>query len=183
MIEKIFYTLGAILILLIILASFFNYNPISEIKEKVNEIKYDASLEKVIIDEEELIVDNPKTFYFDRFDGIEYQGIVYEEDENTDFIVASFEDNSGYLNNKCLRINQMIISSASRDKVLCNVCSNKTKGKLYCSVYNYTEGIMLGSFYANGGGHTFPIESLESIEGMIIDYAEGKCNEGFEDYC
>jgi len=189
MLKEIISVLVIIFLVLAISIFFFDYNPISKVKEKIVDIKYERSLNKTIVDNQTLIVDDPKLFPYDRFKGITLDKISYEEGKDTDFLVASFTDDSGYLNNKCFELYRM---SFSGNFPICNSeCSNKTTGKLYCDIYDYLhnpeKGILIGSLKAYGGGEFDTIESTnqlnEELVDMIMENAEKRCADGFEDYC
>lgn len=190
MLKEIISVLVIIFLVLAISVLFLNYNPVSEIKEKIEDIKYERSLNKTIIDDKELIIDSPEPFPYNRFREITYDGMSYEEDENSDFLVISFTDNSGYLNDKCFRLYRRTII---KDFPICDSeCSNKTKGKLYCDLYDYLhnpeEGTLIGKLIVHGGGKTQKIEVLYGINdlfvSMIKENAEKRCEEeGIKGYC
>lgn len=190
MLKEIISLLVIILLVLFITNYFFNYNPISEIKDKIEKVKYERSLNTTEVDNQILKIDNPP-FSYDRFEGITYDGMTYEEDENNDFLVIDFTDNSGYLNNKCF---SLIRRTFTNNTQICRECSDKPKGKIYCSIYDYLnnpeKGTLIGTLYATGGGGSGGLWNLNSftinkdiLMNMIIENAEKKCKEGIEGYC
>ncbi len=168
MLKEIVSILIIIFLVLVISVLFFGYNPITEIKEKVNQIKYESNLNKTVIDNQTLKIDNPTYFAHDRFRDISYF-ISYEEDINTDLIVVNFTDDSGYLNNKCYRITQRTMKE---DKTICNKCNNKTKGNINCDIQSYEGGALLGSFYVTGGELAPYSMGLDNLLKLISDYIE-----------
>lgn len=153
----IFYSIVGAIIFMIVFTLWTNPSTISskyeKAKDSINSLTYNQEDDPniVFVDETPLKIADPEPFAFDRFKEITYT-IKYEEDEDSDFIVANFNDESGYLNNKCYRV---VHRTAQKDKTLCEECSNKTSGEIYCSIYDLTKmegkGVLLGSFYATGG--------------------------------
>lgn len=157
-------------------------------KQKISAMSYDVKKDSniVFIDENPLKIANPP-FPYDRFYNISRGGIAYEEDVNNDFLVINFTDNSGYLNDKCFKLR---LINLQRSRTICEICSNQTKVKLYCDMkdlfQNPEKGILMGIFYAVGGGLTKELDSVEITEilqKMIRENAQKRCSEGILEYC
>ncbi|MDO8623440.1 MAG: hypothetical protein Q7R52_04280 [archaeon] len=178
--KNIIYSAISAIVFMIIFTLWVNpsiiTNSYDNLKNFANKATYDVEKDPniVFIDDKPLKIANPELFTYRRFDGISYT-ISYQEDENTDFIVAFFTDNSGYLNNKYYRV---IYRTNVNDFELCKEHSNKTKGDMYCSISgmkNQTKGgILLGSFYADNGDTFFSVGSDMKINEMIINYWKSK---------
>jgi len=166
---------GAIIFLLVASLFFGSFgHKVSNLIKDVND-KQELKQSIVEVDGEELQTVNP-TFVFDRFKNITYN-LNYEEDANSDYIVANFKDNSGYFNTKCYKI---IYRTAKEDIFLCKECTNKTSEKIYCSIHQLTEikvnGILIGSFTAEnplGSGFSSIGTDME-LNKLIEDYWKDK---------
>ena len=107
-----------------------------------------------------------------------FHSVRYEENETTDFIVVSFIENRDYLIDKCYRITHR---TAIRDTLLCQECSDKTSGEIYCDISGLIEiksdGLWIGKFYGKYKDSRTKELSNEGdwkLKDIILSYWEDK---------
>lgn len=188
-------TLYVLLIILVLLFMFgkspqdiFNWG-----KEKVEVVTYNPQNDPNIVFMEgiplkiNVLGESPNEY--DRFKNISKSGVDYVEDENSDFLVVNFTDNSGYLNNKCMRV---FVLTARANNDICDICSNKTNPSLHCDIKSMLQeprnGILMLVTYVRNP-NSFTTKNLDNeditkrLAELIGENAQRKCDAGISGYC
>ncbi|KKN69344.1 hypothetical protein LCGC14_0442030 [marine sediment metagenome] len=130
--------------------------------------------EECFYEERELILNiSPKVGY-ERYDGISHS-IFYDGDGgDTNFLVAQFNDSSGYDNKKCYRV---LHRTLLKDNIICDECSENTSGELRCNIQEVDgSGLLIGSLYGNPqkGGATYWIDQDDDLYKIIFEHFNSK---------
>jgi len=155
-----------IALILFICVAFFGFNPVTDTINKIKASNKAANERKIVVDGVTLRVDSPE-FTYDRFNGITYSASVEDLDE-TAYVVADFQDDSGYINWKCYKVIQ---NTPANSKTLCDECSNKTSGKIYCNIKDYDGGQMIGAMSVSWEGHSAAVGN-DDINNLIKAYVK-----------